>query len=462
MNIKVAAASVVAIGVAISPALSNGYGYGNRHKPLINLTIEEPGGEARGYGSYYPIYLPNNYGYGKKRGPKLPLLTEDGWIMSFRLAAPDSVALLSTRLSNAQGGPNYETLVLKDPDGCLDLSHALPTFDGGDFPADLDPVDDNCPVPQDETFMLFNIDYDDAPGVRDNYISGGCEGPKRDRLVDDVYDDIDSGFIDFRDSNKAYVLRRPVSQPTLGSAVGPFTGGSGFPGDMSHYDCYGYGSDEDVTSLVVMVNTGAARIFDAELNYDNTRIRNMAGFVSGVTREYLDRNNATTVVAHMPVRRGMLTPLTFFDIDMEANVFSGDPIPPSFDVLRKIEDGPIETFTVTGAMTTADVVNELIALTPNEFKVEIRAVVVEGDAPEFIDDTNNDGRFTAADLRPNYKLLSKEAVRRINIVTTPSLAEERDDFECPPLNFVDLNGIDENQGCDDGDGTSRSAVRLPR
>lgn len=461
MDIKLISVSVIAISVAITPALSNGYGYGR--KPLIDLTIEEPGGEAQGYASQFPIYLPQNYGYGygNKRRKKLPLLTEDGWVLSFRLAAPESIALLSTRLSNAQGGPNYETLVLKDPDGCLDLSHALPTYDGGDFPADLDPIEDDCPAIQDETFMLFNIDYDDTPGVRDNYVFGGCEGPKQERLVDDAYDDIESNVIDFRDSNKAYVIKNPASAFATGSPVGPFTGGPD-NGGTEHLDCFGYGSDEDVTSLVVMVNTGAARIFDADLNYDNTRIRNMAGFVSGVTREYLDRNNATTVVAHMPIRRNMLTPLTFFDIDMPVNEFGGDPIPAAFDIWRKIEDGPVETFTITGATTPADVINELIALTPSEFKVEIRAVVVEGDAPEFIDDTNNDGRFTAADLRPKYKLLSKEAVRRINIVTTPSLAEERDPFECPPLNFVDLNGNDEDQFCDDGDGTSRSAVRLPR
>ena len=449
------------VGMTASSAQSSGYdfgygyGYGYGHKPLIDLTIDEPGGGQK-YGGLGIFSSPQYYyldPYGTSPYAKLPLMNEDGWMLSFRMAAPESVALISTRLANAQGGPNYETLVLKDPDGCLDLSHAVPTFDGGDFPANLSPIDENCPSPQDETFMLFNIDYDDTPGVTDTYISGGCEGPKRDRLVDDAFEDI----FDFREANKAYIFRDPAAAMPLASTVGPSTGGTMVE------DCYGYGSDEDVTSLVVMVNTGAARIFDADLNYDNTRIRNMAGFVSGVTVEYLDNNNATTVVAHMPIRPRMLTPLTFFDLDMTVDAFGGDPmLPPSFDILRKIEDGPVETFTITGATTAADVINELIALTPNEFKVEIRAVVVEGDAPEFIDDTNNDGRFTAADLKPAYKLLSKEAVRRINIVTRPSLSEERDEFECPPLILVDLNGNNEFQFCDDGDGTSRSAVRFPR
>jgi len=441
------------IALTVSPALSNGQGHGR--KPLIDLTIEEPGGERK---SFAPGFFsgPQSYyyeNYERNRRNRLPVMNEDGWTLSFRLAAPESVALISTRLSNAQEGPNFETLVLKDPDGCLDLSHALPTFDGGEFPADLSPIDDNCPSPQDEKFMVFNIDYDDAPFVEDNYIFGGCEGPKRERLKDDAFDDI----TDFRQSNKAYILRNPAAMTPFASPVGPSTGGTMVE------DCYGYGVDEDISSLVVMVNTGAARVFDENLNYDNTRIRNMAGFVSGVTVEYLDNNNATTVVAHMPVRPAMLTPLTFFDFDMPVNVFDGDPMfPPSFDILRKIEDGPVETFTLSGITTRGELINEVIALTPNEFKVEIRAVVVEGDAPEFIEDTNFDGRFTAADLRRDYKLLSKEAVRRINIVGRPSLFEERDEFECPPLILVDLNGNNNPQGCDDGDGTSRSAVRFPR
>ncbi len=460
---KAFAAGAAFVAFAVSPALSNGFEYGYKKRPHINLTIEEPGGQPNRLSSYYPIYLPEPYAssYGKRRDRSL--LTEDGWTLSFRLAAKDSPALISTRLSNNDGGPNFETLVLKDPDGCLDLSHAKPTFDPRMSPPALSPIEDNCPAIQDEKFVLFNIDYDDAPGVRDTYISGGCEGPKRERLIDDPYDEIEGNVVDFRDSNKAYVIKDPTSMFATGSPVGPFTGGaeSTFdPTSKLHEDCYGYGSDEDLTSLVVMVNTGAARIFDANLVYDNTRIRNMAGFISGVTRELIDKNDATTVVAHMPIRPRMLTPLTFFDIDRVVGI--GDPIPASFDILRKIEDGLAESLTITGAATDADIVNELIALTPNEFKVEIRAVVVEGAAPEFIDDTNNDGRFTAADLTPAYNLLSNEAVRWINIVTTPSLAEERDDFECPPLNFVDLNLNGEEQFCEDGDGTSRSAVRRPR
>ncbi len=462
MYVRVSLVAAAVAGFVASPALSyDGY-YGKRRgkKPHIQLTIDEPGGPTKfGDASFLSPY--GSYGKGKKKFDR-SLYTDSGWTLSFRMAAPDAVGLISTRLRTMQGGPDYETLVLKDPDGCLDLSHAIPSYTDTSmgFPGTIDPFEDNCPAIQDEKFMLFNIDYDDAPFVFDTYVSGGCEGPKRDRLVDDAFVDILADMPNYKSSNKAYVVSRPMSFPNLGTAVGPSTGGFGFS-ENQHLDCYGYGADEDVASLVVMVNTGAARIFDGNLNYDNTRIRNMAGFVSGVGVELIDRKDATTVVAHMPVRPRMLTPLTFFDIDREIG-FGGDPFPPSFEILRKIEDGPVESITITGVATEADFVNKLIELTPSEFTVEIRAVVVEGDAPEFIDDTNGDGRFTAADLKPAYKLLSNEAVRWLDIVTTTSLAEEEDAFECPPLILVDLNMNDVDQSCDDGDGTSRSAIRRPR
>ena len=461
MYVRVSLVAAAVAGFVASPALSyDGY-YGKRRgkKPHIQLTIDEPGGPTRfGDASFLSPYG----SYGKRKKFDRSLYTDSGWTLSFRMAAPDAVGLISTRLRTMQGGPDYETLVLKDPDGCLDLSHAIPSYTDTSmgFPGAIDPFEDDCMAIQDEKFMLFNIDYDDAPFVFDTYVSGGCEGPKRDRLVDDAFVDILADMPNYKSSNKAYVVSRPMSFPNLGTPVGPLTGGFGFPGN-EHLDCYGYGADEDVASLVVMVNTGAARIFDGNLNYDNTRIRNMAGFVSGVGVELIDRKDATTVVAHMPVRPRMLTPLTFFDIDREIG-FGGDPFPPSFEIMRKIEDNPAESITITGVATEADFVNKLIELTPSEFTVEIRAVVVEGDAPEFIDDTNGDGRFTAADLKPAYKLLSNEAVRWIDIVTTTSLAEEEDAFECPPLILVDLNMNDVDQSCDDGDGTSRSAIRRPR
>lgn len=462
MYIRLGIVAAAVVGFTASPALSFDDYYGRHHKkkPHIQLTIDEPGGPTLFGGASF--LSPYAYGpYGKRKKFDRSLYTDSGWTLSFRMSAPDAVGLISTRLSTAGGGPNYETLVLKDPDGCLDLSHAVPSFTDPGFTRMITPFEDNCPAIQDEKFMLFNIDYDDAPAVRDTYVSGGCEGPKRDRLVDDAFADILLDMPNYKSSNKAYVVSKPMSFPNLGTPVGPFTGAFGFI-ENDHLDCYGYGADEDVASLVVMVNTGAARIFDGNLKYDNTRIRNMAGFVSGVGVELIDRKDATTVVAHMPVRPRMLTPLTFFDIDRTIQQGGGDPIPPSFDILRKIEDSPMETFTIEGAQSDADIVNRLIELTPSEFTVEIRAVVVQGDAPEFIDDTNGDGKFTAADLKPAYKLLSNEAVRWIDIVTTTSLAEEEDEFECPPLIFVDLNMNDVDQSCDDGDGTSRSALRRPR
>ena len=449
-------------------AAVTGTGVVAQEAPLIQLSIEEPGG---------PILSDDaktKPGKVKDKDPNEqdPLLSQSGWTMAFRLAAPESVAVVSTRLAGAQGGPNYETLVLQDPDGCLDLSHAIPDWTDPNFTRELLPLEANCPVMQDEIFTLFNIDRYDEPGVFDTYVSGGCEGPLRDSLIDDKWEEIQTGVVPYNESNKPYVVKFPLSTFNNGSPVGPFTGGteSTFDPAATYFkDCYGYGTDEDVRSLVVMVNQGGARIFDGALNYDNTRIRNMAGFISGVGYELLDKSNATAIVAHMPVTQDLLMPLTFFDIPFDFGFNTdGTGFPDPLVIKRKIEDGPVETLTLerpdTSAFSpTAEFIQTLIELTANEFTVDVRAVVVDGEAPRFIDDMDNDGAFTAADVElMGYTLRSNEALRSFNITSTLNYTDEQDRFECPPLNLVDLDLDGIAGSCDDGDGTSRSKTRVPR
>ena len=422
-------------------------------KPLVRLEIDEPGDKSGA-----------NPNRNQKAAHKRVVMNEDGWVMSFRLQGRYAEDLVSTRRSTNDSGPNFETLVLDNPDGCLDLSHAVPTqANFGGFWS-IGPFEANCPGGQDESFLIFNVDYQDVPGTQDEYVEGGCEGFKRERLIDDTWDEIKDGIVDYRDSNKPYVVKDPTSQFATGSAVGPFTGGSEStfnPDSKTHLDCYGYGIDEDLSSLVVMVNQGGARIFDGDLNYDNTRIRNMAGLISGVTYELVDDKRWPAVVAHMPIRREVLTPLTFFDIN--SDIFFGTSFPEPVVIKRKIEDGPIEAFELSGVTSPEQIIDKVIELTPNDFKVRVRAVVVEGDAPEFIDDLNADGKFTAEDLElAGYKLLSNEDKRAIRIVTRPSITEEEDPFECPDFDAVDLDGDGVFGFCDDGDGTSRSKTRVPR
>ncbi|NNE41894.1 MAG: hypothetical protein HKN14_13360 [Marinicaulis sp.] len=422
----------------------------------IRLTIEAPGGPILSDGAK----VKNGKVKDKDANLEAPTLFEDGYAFEFRMAAIDSVALVNTRRKGI-GGTNYETLVLDDPDGCLDLSHSFPT---DLFPFYTPFPFESCPGGPDETFMNFTTDIFDAPDVRDE--SGFCEGSIKDRLVRDEFGDLPPSSM-----NTPYVDPR-FSDGAAGIGgifqVGPKTGGPISTTDFDHEDCYGFGADDDIPSLVVMANVGAARVFDENLVYDNTRIRNMAGLVSGVASELLDSARATAVVARMPVRLNMLRPMTFVDLD---GGFFG-PFPASVNITTQNDEEQV-TASASNLNSTGDVVDAVFSTFPNDYEVEIRAVVVNGRAPEFIEDSNGDGAFTAADLTHGgaYELLSNEATITVNLLNFFALVDEQDGSECPPSStpfgsdqqlYVDLDADGTSGVCQDGDGTSHSGVRVPR
>lgn len=434
-------------------------------EPLIELTIDAPGGSI--------LSADAKIKDGKVKDkdanvPDLPTLFEEDWTMTLRLAAPESVAVFRWRERLGPAGINFETLVLDDPDGCLDMRGAQQQltawFPGPDYASF-----EGCDGP-DETFINFGVDEFDFPGLADTQGSNAfdndadtlCGGPViGPALGDDPYT-----TTDFANSNKAYVETTRPPAASFPRGAGAYTGGeaTGF----SDYDCYGYGADENLPSLVIMSNTAGARIFNpVTLEYSADRIRNMAGLISGVSFELFDNGDASVVSAQMHVRSGTFQPLTFVDLNYE--FFGGDPIPDPLVVLTKVEDAPIETTELTGITTSnlEDVINAVKAKLPTDYEVEIRAVVVDGIAPNFIDDLNGDGAFTAADLElAGYSLLSNEAIQRVNLINYNAIASEEDELECPltrrSLNYVDLDGNGVRGSCADGDGTSRSGVRRPR
>ena len=419
-----------------------------KSKRPIELTIEEPlGGSPRQRDLGDKIQIKK----GEKR--RKPLLYEDGWSLSFRMAAPASEEVVRIR-ERLSGSFDYDVLVLDNPDGCLDFAATFPTeFAPFSIPF---PSLETCPGVNDDVTVNFVTDEFDAPGVTDT--ESNCLSNIQAALADDPF-----GAVPFTQSNKAYVRSRLNDPTSFPRPLGVFTGGElgAFDGAA---DCYGYGTDEDAPSLVVMANVAGARVFDENLNYDNTRLRNLAGLTSNVSFELLDENNASAIVAHMPVRPGLLRPLTFIDLSRDIFQFA-DVTGDAYVIKRKIEDGPIETIaTLPGDSDGLLLLETLRDAVPNNYKVEIRAVVVKGIAPAFIEDMNADGRFTARDLRlAGYTLLSNEAVKRVRLTNFDVDAVEADLFECPagPI-YIDLDGDGLSGFCEDGDGTSRSRTTVPR
>jgi hypothetical protein len=96
----------------------------------------------------------------------------------------------------------------------------------------------------------------------------------------------------------------------------------------------------------------------------------------------------------------------------------------------------------------------------------IRAVIVAGEAPDYIHDMNGDGKFSARDvLMAGYELLSNEVTMNLT-VTHDNLFIDSQDIKCLPRTIVfdDLDG-DGQSGepfkCVGKSGSTRSR-RVPR
>lgn len=374
------------------------------------------------------------------------LLQDDGWNLTFRLRSATAPSYFEIR-EFGEGGSDFDLLVLEDPDSCLNLSHANTV--GGEFEAD-------CPGGQDETFITFNVSPAAAPRLQDR----NCATPFADTLKDTPLTDLISqgGSIPFTDANKSYYFESNSFFSRFLPA-GPNTEDSNTSATIN--DCYGYGADEDLPSLVVMADTGGAKIFDTDLTYDNSRIRNMAGLISSVGYELLNRNNETAVVANLFVTNGMLEPQVFVDLGANALGF-GPYTNPEFKF--RVNGGAIQTVNLAGNFTRGEYAAAIQEAIGTQSELKLRTVVVQGTAPNFIDDLDNNGKFNKQDLiLAGYTLLSNQTVTKLNLISRESLRVEEDGFECPNnLLYTDLDSDGQAGDCQDGDGTSRSSMRVPR
>lgn len=346
-------------------------------------------------------------------------------------------------------GQKREALVLEDPDGCLNLASLvgdllLPSFDP-----------DCAGLPEDETFIEVQTEKFDTFELSDNLQTGNDF--VRARLVDDVYTD-------------GALLNTPYLALKQGkiNAVGPKTGGPA-SNDPEHpeLDGYGYGADDDFVSLVIMADVGGARVFDLDFNRVPGVIRNMAGFVNVVSAELLDGKGQTAITATMHPLAGVFEPIAVFDFSVKKPPYVG------YDFLQRVDSGPVTAFHLMSEVPVAtdpaakanEFYDELLA-TYYPVEIVIRAVVVARQAPEFIHDLNQDGKFSAIDVKlAGHELVTNEV--EINLTLThDNLFIVSPTNKCLPrsLVFDDLDG-DGKDGepfkCDGKSGSTRSR-RVPR
>jgi hypothetical protein len=157
----------------------------------------------------------------------------------------------------------------------------------------------------------------------------------------------------------------------------------------------------------------------------------------------------------MQVIAGMFEPIALFDLDVDD---------PAVDYLRRLESGPVEAFNFVSPPQNNDEILLDISSTYGTYPLDLRAVVVEGVAPTFIEDKNRDGRFTAADLRKmGYNVISNEARLRVVLSFDVLVSETFTGRTCPPASLIyrdlDGNGRDGAINCSGTGGATR--VRRP-
>lgn len=393
----------------------------------------------------------------EKVKPGGQLLTE-GWALTFSMEVENAVAFVAENIESGSGDLNKrQALIYEDPDGCLDVRSLSP--DG------MTPFEFDC-AGQDEGFFEFYFDPFDGAAQRESHCAGLSPSLF---LVDDAFDP--AGV---ENLNKPYVETAPPSAQNP-RAVGARTGGmrdmTTFPSafDDPAFDCYGYDADIDgVPGLLVWADIGGFKVMDEDLNGTGLsgevrRLRNGAGFTTNVTSVLLDNKNRSNVKATIIVPLGLFEPIIAIDTDINP---SGPHA--SADYLRKIDDGPIEPLIFDPPVSSVNVARaRAISRDLPPVRVTVKAVLIEGTAPDFITDVNMDGKFTRADLiAEGHTLLSNVARYRIRALRAYNIESSED--RCPPQGMLvakDMDGADPvgaGQIYFCATGSARSGRRVPR
>jgi len=368
------------------------------------------------------------------------------WPLVLRFESRTAVGFAASATADGQ---KREALVLRDPDGCFNLSSLVEDLG-------LSAFDPACAgLPEDETWIEVQTEKFDTFELPDNRQTGN--DLIQQRLVDDDY-------------MPGTLLDTPYLENDKGKIepVGPKTGGTatGDP-DGPEVDGYGYGADDDFASLVLLAGVGDARVFDKDFEPVPGVVRNMAGFANTVSAELLDGRRQTAITVAFHPLAGVFEPIALFDLSLS------NPDYADFDYLHRVDSGPLTAFELMSDIPVEsdppplanEFYDELLS-TYYPVDVTLHAVVVAGEAPDFVHDLDQDGRYTARDVKlAGYELVSNE-VRMTVTLSHDNLLTDSPDIKCLPRTvlFRDLDGdgaSGEPFKCSGKSGSSRSR-RVPQ
>ncbi len=173
--------------------------------------------------------------------------------------------------------------------------------------------------------------------------------------------------------------RKGTSLKSIGPCVG------------SAEDSFGYGRNARIPGLVLVADTGPGIVFDKSFNRTKRlQTWNLAGFFHSIAYEMKDARGYTSLVAHMNVPGDLFAPVYLVDRDVEVGCEGAS------DTMIRIDGGPLEC-----------VASEPF---PGDHVVTVRAFVINGEAPDRLEDLDGNGQVDLRDaIKAGYDLLSGQA-----------------------------------------------------
>lgn len=309
---------------------------------------------------------------------------DSGWRLSILMTPRDPLGF-SIVSSGSDPFPvlgSKAALLFQDLDGC-------PTL-----------INPQCPViPGDEIAFGFTPD-DDAPFILD--VAG--DAALRTQLTSAA------SRPRFTYDGQAFILGPGIQPPPVTLPGGP---------PLGVEDGIGYGPNDDMPGLVLLSDTGVGQVFTSTLGAPGAvtgfnplpvrRARNLAGLMTDVSFDVRRATDRTVVSTSLLVPPNLFTPHVVADVCVTTEPFC--VIGPATGEQR-VDGGPRLPF----VRESTDTFDFATSGRPNLVDIELRAIVVQGTAPTFVDDCNGDGRVTGRDLVcAGYTVLSNEAVRSVRV-----------------------------------------------
>ena len=364
-----------------------------------------------------------------------PLLDERGWELLLELTVKDEDVLgfwIEPNFANREQTNDMGYLVFDDPDGCFSLFNRIaPSICIDLYGPDI--MEDPSLAPRDETYIEFDPDID-QPGVPD--FQGNPD--LRDLLTDS-------------EGSGSPFFAANIGGSSVLVPVGPYTG-------IDKDDGYGFGVDDDLPGLVLLLNAGPGIAYPiveaAVMGFTQPEplvLRNLAGLVTSVSYELSDyktfpgrgRKSGTTI----EVSKFMIS--LHVPANLVRNILAIDNCVGGTPESWACNDAPLYRRDGSDLQESGEVgqtARQLAAAVLEETELELIAYMVSGTAKAQLEDLNDDGKVNIDDAHadPEITVLSDQASITVSQFESFACGDDGNNFFLADL---DGNGMTTEEAC---------------